>query len=236
MAVTYTDDTPDPNDFDDASPCPIADKQLRKLARTLRRHGIARVVVQYEGSGDSGCIGEIACVPESASVPIAVEAQLCDVAENYGPDGYDNNEGGYGSLTIYVDEGLAALTHYERFEDSVDMGVHTAMLPKRLAGRLANLGVTTITARFDGSDDAGTFEDITAEPETAALDRARADDVENFLLGKLPGGWDNNEGGYGYGEFTVDVASREVTVDANWCVEKESDATNTQWRWRRQKN
>jgi len=190
MADIETDDIPAARDFSDASPCPATDKELRKLAKSLRQHRIARAIVNYDGSGDSGSVAEIRYVREGANVPGLVEERLCDLAENYCPEGYEDNDGGYGTLTIYAKQGLAALVHFDRFEDSEDMGVHAATLPKRLAKRLANVGVTTVTACFDGFGDSGAFEDMATEPESATLDKTLADAVENFLFDLLPQGWE----------------------------------------------
>jgi hypothetical protein len=230
MAEIETSDRPDPQDFHDPSPEPSSDPDLAILGDALQEHGVRRVVVRYQGYGDEGAIEEIELEPADAPLPDWLEASLQDVAEDYCPDGYENNDGGYGCLTVYPFDGLAELEHCARYEDSQALDTQAATLPSRLRRRLLRLGVRRVAAHFDGYGDSGQIGGFEVEPEAVALgdDLERA--LEDFLLGRLPEGWEINEGGHG--DFTVDVPAARVEVDAYFRVEKDSDTEVTRWRWR----
>ncbi len=157
-------------------------------------------------------------------------AQLRDVAEGYCPDGYQNNEGGYGTLTVYPFLGFAQLEHYDNFEESEDMETVPAALPEELRQRLSHTGISSVAARFDGFGDSGQMEEVTVLPESAELDGDLEEDLENFLLDQLVPGWENNEGGYG--DFTVDVQTGEVTAETYSRVQSVSEVQLTRWKWR----
>jgi hypothetical protein len=231
MSETETADAPDPEEFADESPDPSRDADLAALCNTLLGLGVARLVLRYDGCGGSGSIQDVEYEPEGYRPTRKLEDKLCDVAEGYCPDGYENNDGGYGCLTVHVAEGLAEQEHTDRYEDTEDMDVGTAELPEGLRERLSRLGVTAVTAEFDGYGDSGQFEGLAAEPRGAVLDRQLSDALEDFLFGLLPGGWENNEGGYG--DFAVDAASGRVQASAYWRVDKDSETKFTRWKWRR---
>jgi hypothetical protein len=229
--MTETPDVPDPRDFTDASPAPGRDADLAAVCGALQGLGVTRAVVHYDGCGDSGCIEEVAYRPGGVAVPRRLEGRLRDVAEGYCPDGYATGDGGDGSLTVYPALGVAELEHCDRYEDAVAADVPAAPLPDALRRRLTGRGITRVTARFDGCGDSGQVEELTAEPDPAALDDPLAQALEDFLLGLLPGGWEINEGGYG--ELAVDVATGRAEADAYWRVAKDSETRVTRWRWRR---
>src|SRR5262249_47250886 len=126
--------------------------------------------------------------------------------------------------------GLAELEHCDRYVDTESMDAAAAPLPAELRLRLARRGVTRITARLDGYGDSGQVEDFTVEPEAAVLGSDLEGALEDLLLGQLPGGWENDEGGCG--EFTVDVEPGQAEVDASWRLEKDAAPHTTRWRWR----
>jgi hypothetical protein len=130
---------------------------------------------------------------------------------------------------LYLAHGLAELEHYDRYEDAVGIDLATVALPAELHRSLTQLGVTGVTARFDGSGDSGQIEAFTVEPETVVLG-ALEEELEDFLVEQLPGGWEINAGSFG--EFTVDMAAGAVTVQASWRIEKDSDVLATHWHWR----
>jgi hypothetical protein len=230
METHRASDSPDPDDFTDDSPQPDRDADLAALADALRDLGVARVTCRYEGCGDSGSVEEVEYTPESARPARALEDRLRVLAEAYCPEGYENNDGGYGMLTVHASAGLAELEHTDRWEECEDTGVHSATLPEPLRGRLAQLSVTGITADFDGYGDSGQIDSLVVEPVGVELDRQLADALEDFLMGLLPGGWENNEGGFG--GFTIDVASARVEANASWRIDKESDTETIRWKWR----
>jgi len=224
------EDTPNPEDFVDASPNPGDDPDLAVLCDALQEQGITRVVVRYEGSGGSGGIEEIEYEPPNAQPATPFEDLLRDLAENYCPAGYENNEGGYGTLTIHPFLGLAELEHSQRYQDTEDMGIGTRSLPEPLQQRLAQLGVTDITAHFNGYGDSGEMEDLTVEPSNVQIEDGLREELENFLLEQLPGGWEINEGSFG--DFVIDVSEGQVALDASWRTEQSEDSV-TRWKWRK---
>src|SRR5262245_2756703 len=108
---------PDPDDFTDASPNPATDTDLAILGDLLEECGVRRVVVRYEGSGDEGSVAEVEFDPPEAKtrLPDWVEDKLRDVAEDYCPEGYENNDGGFGTLTVYPGPGLAEREHNDSY-------------------------------------------------------------------------------------------------------------------------
>jgi hypothetical protein len=98
-------------------------------------------------------------------------------------------------------------------------------------------GITTITVTFEGEGDSGQIEDVSAYKGDAAVDvppttirwhrgwigeqEQTADlpleeairDLCWDYLSEEHGGWENNDGGYG--EFTLDVPTRTVTLEFN---------------------
>src|SRR5438445_5111925 len=87
MAEHATADVPDPDEFTDNSPNPAGDTDLLVLADALQEQGVTRVVLRYDGSGDSGGAYEVEAEPQEALLPRWVEDQLRDVAEGCCPDG-----------------------------------------------------------------------------------------------------------------------------------------------------
>lgn len=230
MTDHIAQEPPDPEDYTDGSPDPATDTEVAVLCDLLQESGVQRVVFRYDGSGDSGCVDVVEYEPEDAAVPKWADERLHELAENYCPPGYENNEGGGGTLTLYPFLGLAEREHRDHFTDTEDMGVRCGQLPAGLRGRLLRLGVTTASAHFDGYGDSGNIEELQVEPQGITLGDGLRDALDDFLIERLPGGWENNAGGYG--DFLIDVASGQVTVDAYWRLETELDAQVTRWKWR----
>ncbi len=230
MTDNSDDDIPDAQNFTDLSPNPDNDSDLAILGDALQEHGVTRVIAHYDGSGDSGCIEEVEYLPVEITLPRWLQDGLRDVVEGYCPQGYADGDGGYGTLTIHPCVGLAQREHCDRYEDSETMETAAARLPRGLRQRLARLDITSITAQFDGYGDSGCLEEPTIEPPSVVLDEALRGELEELLLGLLPGGWEINEGSFG--DFTIDVAAGQVTVDASWRVARESETQITRWRWR----
>jgi hypothetical protein len=230
MNDDQSEETLDLQRFTDESPNPAGDADLSVLCDALQEHDIRSVVVRYQGSGDEGSIDEVEFEPADTHLPEWIINTLEDVAERYCPDGYENNEGGYGSLTVYPLEGLAKLEHSDCYEDSEAIDTPTATLSRGLRKRLAKLGVQRVTARFDGYGDSGQIESVEVEPETVSLAKDLQDELEDFLIERLPGGWEINAGSWG--EFTVNVPAGHVEVAAYWRVEADTEPQVTRWKWR----
>lgn len=127
--------------FDDSSPLW---PNFQRVATVLREIGAGEIVVDYEGSGDSGGVNladvrgahapypDVALLddPEDANSEVT-EMNLTSAAEDLaeaaiseaGHDGYVNNDGGYGTFTITAD-GEVTLEHTDRYTESVDGSVH----------------------------------------------------------------------------------------------------------------
>jgi hypothetical protein len=221
---------PDPQEFTDPSPDPDGDGDLAVLCDLLQERGVTRVDVCYQGGGDEETVEDVEFEPADAFLPDWVEGRLRDVAAGYWPDGYAAGDGGHGTLTVYPYDGLAELRHHDRYEDVESLDVRAAPLPRGLRRRLARLGVRRVVARFDGYGDSGQLGEFAVEPGAAELDAALEEELADFLLEQLPGGWEINEGSFG--EFAVDVGSGRVAADASWRVEKDAEPEVTRWRWR----
>jgi hypothetical protein len=226
----HEEDAPDPVEFSDKSPNPERDVDLAVLGDALQEQGITRVIISYEGSGDSGSVGDVAYVPEDAFLPRWLADKLADVADSYCPDGYENNEGGYGSLTVYPFLGLAALEHYDRYEDSESMDVPSVTLPDDLRAWLTQSQVHSIEARFDGYGDSGSLDEITVAPDESEMDSSLQAALEDFLREQLAGGWEIDDGSSG--TFNVEVQTGQVHVDGSWYTERDAEVQFTPWRWR----
>ena len=141
------------------------------------------------------------------------------------------NDGGCGTLTLYPAEGRAELEHRDWYQDAVALDTKPAQLPRGLLRRQTGLGVRSLTAEFDGYGDSGQIENWSVEPESLTLDTELEGKLEAFLLDRLPGGWEINEGAYG--SFTIVLPEGRVLVEASSRVDKASDAQLTRWRWRK---
>ncbi len=114
------------------------------LLNTLGEQGIAKVMVRFDGSGDSGQIEEVTAldeqgverpIPETAvelqkigygdDAPQAVTEPLGEAIDSLAytllqssHSGWENNEGAYGDFTFDVAAGLITLDYNERYETS----------------------------------------------------------------------------------------------------------------------
>ena len=88
-----------------------------ELLPLLRSLGIAQVTAEYEGYGDSGNIEDVTVQPAGIALPDDLCTKLGDfawsVAYHQHP-GFENNEGGYGTLTWDVTADSIALDHADR--------------------------------------------------------------------------------------------------------------------------
>jgi hypothetical protein len=108
------------------------------LLAALKKTRAASVTIVYDGEGDSGQIGDITAksagarrplklsgtvsldldgtLKEYASLEEAIEQFAWDVLHAY-HDGFENNEGGYGTITIDVAKGMVTIDHNDRIID-----------------------------------------------------------------------------------------------------------------------
>ncbi len=86
-----------------------------EILPALAKAGVHRVVAEYSGYGDSGAIDGVAYLAAAGS-PVegaaAVDSQrLEDALYEFLPAGFEINEGGQGTLTLYVSDAKAVLEH-----------------------------------------------------------------------------------------------------------------------------
>ena len=95
-------------------------KDLRKrLFETLRNYSnITRITVEYDGYGDDGNVGNPRCY-DNNDQEIEISDELTSVINDYIwyhlPEGFENNDGGYGTVSIDVKSQIAEFDHYDRY-------------------------------------------------------------------------------------------------------------------------
>lgn len=81
-----------------------------------------------------------------------------------------------------------------------------------IRARLQELGITSVTAEYDGYADEGAINDIDLTPEpTTPIDASLNATLRDFfydLLEERFGGWENNDGAFG--EFTWDLQTDTI--------------------------
>jgi hypothetical protein len=113
----------------------------RLLMEGLAALDIAAVEISYDGEGDSGQIGDIVArgtgdriVSLDATLGLALWSDresrtrtVYDVLEEYAwellrhyHEGFENCDGGYGTITLNVSEGTAVIDHNDRITDVVE--------------------------------------------------------------------------------------------------------------------
>ena len=98
---------------------------------------------------------------------------------------------------------------------------------KTICEELFMLGVRSITASYNGEGDSGDVEYVTydrvagsIEPLPPGTDRR----VKDIVYGLLPGGFENNAGGFG--EVTIDVITRKYHCEHSQRSEETFDSTD----------
>jgi hypothetical protein len=107
------------------------DKQIAAVSELLASHGIKAVVVTYAGSGDEGCTEEVYCLAEPCEPDAACQSNqdeamtakleairypedvpfVGDLLVELVPSGYENNEGGQGTIVLDTAAGVAKVRH-----------------------------------------------------------------------------------------------------------------------------
>lgn len=91
------------------------------LLAQLRTLGVTEVTAEYEGYGDSGNVEDITLQPSGLALPSELSSQLDDFAWAFAYQqhpGFENNDGGYGTLTWDLTKDSIDLDHADRFVDS----------------------------------------------------------------------------------------------------------------------
>jgi hypothetical protein len=97
-----------------------AKKKLRdEVLPTLKSANVANIEAAYSGYGDSGAIDGIQYRDEAgtrvdrASLPGSTIEQLENVLYEFLPVGFENNDGGQGTLTIDMKAGKVTIAHQQ---------------------------------------------------------------------------------------------------------------------------
>ena len=84
----------------------------------MRALGVTEVAAEYEGYGDSGNVEDVTVQPAGIELPDDLRTKVEDfawsVAYHQHP-GFENNEGGYGTLTWDVTADSITLDHADRY-------------------------------------------------------------------------------------------------------------------------
>ncbi|KIC39831.1 hypothetical protein RA27_17425 [Ruegeria sp. ANG-R] len=89
-----------------------------ELIAQLRGLGITEVIAEYEGYGDSGNIEDVTVRPVGVKLTDDQFAEVGDFAWSFAyhqHPGFENNEGGYGTLTWDVAADSITLDHADRY-------------------------------------------------------------------------------------------------------------------------
>ena len=88
------------------------------LLSELRAIGVTSIEVQYEGYGDSGNVEDVTVQPVGIALPDELCTKVGDfawsVAYHQHP-GFENNEGGYGTLPWNIAADSITLDHADRY-------------------------------------------------------------------------------------------------------------------------
>lgn len=83
--------------------------------------GVTEVTAEYEGYGDSGNVEDITLQPSGIVLPSELSSQLDEFAWGYAYQqhpGFENNDGGYGTLTWDITKDSIDIDHADRFVES----------------------------------------------------------------------------------------------------------------------
>ena len=91
---------------------------LTEVCPQLSRLGADRVVMTYDGYGDSGCVESVKAYSDEHDVELdtTVLEQLTTVAEQLLPLGWENDGGAFGELILQVAERRLVREHNWRIE------------------------------------------------------------------------------------------------------------------------
>jgi len=97
-------------------------KFARELAPDLAAEGIRRIDIEYSGHGDSGAIDVVTAYGDSDEVQIGLREpardSVCELAYELLPGGFENNEGGEGTLQLNLVDGTYHLNHGQHHRET----------------------------------------------------------------------------------------------------------------------
>lgn len=96
--------------------------------KALHAKGVAKIVITYSGSGDSGQVDDVeARALDEVEADMKLDHKLVEQLENwaYGiiPAGFENEDGGYGRVEIDLATLKATLYHTDYITETVDRDV-----------------------------------------------------------------------------------------------------------------
>ena len=101
----------------------LAALKARILPR-LRQWGVAKLVAEYSGYGDDGCINSLGYF-DTQNQPVnmdlvrpASDPEIQNLLYELLPDGFETGEGGQGDLTVDVETGTVTLEHGENYTET----------------------------------------------------------------------------------------------------------------------
>ena len=103
--------------------------EQRRVAAVFRKESlpqlqaltVEKVVGGYSGYGDSGDLHDLQCVgPDGKPVEIdeVLRRKCVDFLYEFLPDGYENNEGGQGTVTLNLETMRIELEHEENYTET----------------------------------------------------------------------------------------------------------------------
>lgn len=97
-------------------------KFAREIAPRLAEEGIRRIDIEYSGYGDSGAIDSILTYgdgdDEVGGLQHRVRDSICELAYALLPGGFENNEGGEGTLQLHLVDGTYRLNHGQHHRET----------------------------------------------------------------------------------------------------------------------
>ena len=88
------------------------------LLTELRALGVTGIDVQYEGYGDSGNVEDVLVTPDTITLTEEMRRRIEDFGWDFAyalSPGFENNEGGYGTLTWDIAADSITLDHADRY-------------------------------------------------------------------------------------------------------------------------
>jgi hypothetical protein len=102
------------------------DRLREEVLPALRNHRVANIEAAYSGYGDSGAIDGVQYRDvagqrvDRASLPKDVIEQLENCVYEFLPSGFENNDGGQGTLTIDTQTAKVTIQHQENYTETRD--------------------------------------------------------------------------------------------------------------------
>jgi hypothetical protein len=84
---------------------------LRPICTALQELGVSSVELSYSGYGDEGYIESSSFFPEAVDVPNVLREIVVSWSEAVLPPGWENDEGGQGTVLVNVADATARIEH-----------------------------------------------------------------------------------------------------------------------------